>query len=111
MKKLTLTFLAIAALFIFGSVYQGSLTTQNAEAHSNPQITVSQNTSNNMCMLNLAEEVGGERCYQCDEGKSSGDCKGANRCRGTKSSCKSRGCAFTGGSSSSCTASNYKYCK
>ena len=58
-----------------------------------------------------AERMGGERCYQCDDSGSSGKCSGSNRCRGTKSSCKSRGCKFTGGSSSSCTGSNYKYCK
>jgi|GEM_PF-6089936 len=110
MKKYVISFLAIITVFILTSWPEGSSISQVAEANSSGKVELIKNTTTNMCMLNQADPVGGERCYQCDESKSSGACKGANRCRGTKSSCKSRGCAFTGGSSSSCTASNYKYC-
>ncbi|MEE2902772.1 MAG: hypothetical protein VYC39_10595, partial [Myxococcota bacterium] len=77
MKKYAFTFFAVVAIFILASWSEGSSVSQIAEANSSVQVELTKNATTNMCMLNQADPVGGERCYQCDESKSSGACKGA----------------------------------
>jgi len=111
MKKFLYSLLMISALGLLlgwtsNDTVNTSLVSTNIEAVSNTA-----ELSTNAADFELDAESVSARCYQCDESGSSGKCSGSNRCRGTKASCKDRGCKFTGGSSSSCTASNYKYCK
>jgi hypothetical protein len=112
MKKILISLLMISALgLLLGWTSSDATNTQLVTADIQTVNTTAE-FSTSVADFNLdAEPVGGARCYQCDESGSTGKCAGSNRCRGTKDSCKDRGCKFTGGSSSSCTASNYKYCK
>jgi hypothetical protein len=111
MKKFLYSLLMISALGLLLGWTSNDAPTVDLGAADVQAVSDTAELSPNMTDLNLDAEPVGARCYQCDEGGSTGKCAGSNRCRGTKASCKDRGCKFTGGSSSSCTASNYKYCK
>ncbi|MCB9557928.1 MAG: hypothetical protein H6707_17580 [Deltaproteobacteria bacterium] len=106
MKFIRLSLLT-GALLVFGLIATQEASVATPAAAPGIQAV---DSVNNSIQAPAPLELEKPRCYYCNS-SSTGACKGADQCFGTRKSCGAKGCQGMSGSSSSCsTAANVKKC-